>query len=535
MKRVLCLLLVFGMLFSFSACKPSGVHSDISWKIEDGVLTVDGDGDGLIGDFCTDTQGLYTGTCYDSSAIPWYGLDYHTLVLGKGITYVSQHAFADAASLQKVIIQAERVEIEHGAFQNCSNLQEVENSERIAEMGEGAFENCSSLKSITLGEGFSFMLPSLPNLPENEFGSWFDGCSALESIEIDEDNSFIESCDGVVYTDDMDTLIYYPMGKPEKTFVIPETVDKIYQWAFARAEHLEEITITGCRVMAEAFWSCPVLKTVVVGNDASIGPSCFEQCSALESFRVDGDHPWFTVMDGVLYDSSQFETVGELTLFCYPDGKKEKSFTVPKEVTQIQQNAFAGSGYLEYVDFAGEGITVIDPGVFRKCTSLKAVILPKSVTTIGEEAFYECTSLANVELPEGTTTIGKRAFGDCTSLERIQLPESVTSMGESAFSRCKSLKTIKIPGSISTIESNVFFRCAALETVEISEGANKISSDVFRECESLKTIIIAQSVTEISEFAFKEVPGDITILCPKGSAAEEYAKSHGIRYTIQET
>ena len=520
------------MLFLFSACKPSGEFSDISWEIEDGVLTVDGNGS--IGDFCTDMYGVHRGTCYDSSTIPWYGLDYHTLILGDGITYVSDHAFVDSASLQKVIIQAEKVEIRRGAFRNCINLQEIENSEQIVSIGEGAFENCTSLKSVKLGAQFYFAL-STASVAENEMEHCFSGCSSLERIEIDKDNAWFASCDGVVYTKNMDVLIYYPVGKQDKAFVIPETVEKICAYAFTMVEYLEEITLTGCDVAENTFYACPVLNTVVVGDDITICPSYFKKCFALERFRVRDDHPKYSVIDGVLYHSAGDAADGKLTLSCYPAGKKDRSFTVPKEVTQIQQSAFYGSCYLEHIDFAGEGISVIGTAAFRACTSLKTVTLPESVTTIGESAFLDCTSLKSVTLPERVTTIGERAFGYCTSLESITIPESVTSLGQWALMYCKSLKSIRIPGSISTIDQNSFCGCAELRTVEISEGVNKITLDVFRECESLETVAIPQSVTEISNFAFDANRSHLTILCPKGTAAEEYAKSNGISYTIQET
>ena len=494
MKKFLCLLLILGTMLFLSACKPSGIKDDISWDIKDGVLTINGEG--AIGNFCTDWNGTYfETTCYDPSTIPWYGLDYHTVILEEGITTVSKHAFADAENLKKVIIRGQNIEIDYCAFYNCKNLQEIENSEQITFMDIAAFGDCVQLKSIKLGSKLRALYDFIQYA--------LSGCTALESVEIHKDHKELESVDGVVYTSGMKELLFYPMGKQDQSFVIPDAVDTIDSSAFKQVQHLESVTIAGCNANNYAFENCPALNTVIVGNGVNMTNSVFSNCSALESFQVTADNSTYSTRDGVLYkDSGEY-----LLISCYPSEKKDLSFTVPEDVSYIQANAFKDCKYLENVDFAGSRITCISGEAFYSCKSLKSITLPESVTEIGQNAFAECDSLKNITLPEGLTTLGKEAFRHCDSLESIRIPGGVTEL------------------------YGTFWACKGLKTVEIAEGVTSIHSEAFRSCDALETVIIPKSVTNITPYALDGVQ-NLTICCYKNSAAEEYAKTHNIAYIL---
>ncbi len=92
----------------------------------------------------------------------------------------------------------------------------------------------------------------------------------------------------------------------------------------------------------------------------------------------------------------------------------------------------------------------------------------------------------NVSLPSEidgvpVTAIGKETFRN-TAIEAVILPDGIQSIGWFAFSGCSNLRSIAIPSSVETIEYGAFDGCTSL-----------------------------------------------TIYCEKGSFAEKYAKSYGIR------
>lgn len=291
MKKVFCLLLILGITLSISACVP-GVSENVTWEINDGILTISGEG--YIGGFCTDMYETELETeCYDETKIPWYGLEYHTVILGEGISRIDAHTFTDAKRLKKVIIQGKNVEVDHCAFYNCENLQEVENSEQIETMATGAFENCVSLKSIKLGSNYN-----LSGAIWDYKWSCFWGCSALESVEIHKDNKKLKSVDGVVYSIDKGELLFYPMAKQGKSFVVPENVTGIQAMAFANNDYLENIDFAGeCITSIDyaAFDSCDSLKSITIPSSVTVIDSrafegaenitiCCSQNSAAEEY-----------------------------------------------------------------------------------------------------------------------------------------------------------------------------------------------------------------------------------------------------------
>lgn len=112
-------------------------------------------------------------------------------------------------------------------------------------------------------------------------------CPELEAFEVAEDNPFICSVDGVVYSKDMKQLIRFPTGKDVTEFTVPDTVEvigayafagaqisefilpegltEIYMWAFSENTALTHITLpSSLKVAASAFTYCPSLTEIVV-------------------------------------------------------------------------------------------------------------------------------------------------------------------------------------------------------------------------------------------------------------------------------
>lgn len=81
-------------------------------------------------------------------------------------------------------------------------------------------------------------------------------------------------------------------------------------------------------------------------------------------------------------------------------------------------------------------------------TSIKKVIIKRSVAGIGKYAFSDCSYLASVKF-EGNrvTRIGEKAFYNCETLSGVTIPSSVTDIADHAFSNCSSLKTIVYCGT----------------------------------------------------------------------------------------
>lgn len=152
---------------------------------------------------------------------------------------------------------------------------------------------------------------------------------------------------------------------------------------------------------------------------------------ALKSITVDERSPYYCDIDGVLFNKDKTH------LIAYPQGRNEKTYTVPDGVINIGYEAFQG------------------------CKMLNSIILPDSVTNIGERAFNSCSSLKEVNL-NMVEYVDRSAFEQCDSLRIVNLSENTKKIGDYAFSGCGSLKTVSIPDSVIDIDGDAFDDCESL-------------------------------------------------------------------------
>ncbi len=173
-------------------------------------------------------------------------------------------------------------------------------------------------------------------------------------------------------------------------------------------------------------------------------------------FVVDPENPYFTAVDGVLFNKDMTELIYyPIRKGCDIDNKmnveKYATYTVPSTVKSIRGKAF------------------------YHCYYLREVILPEGLETIGEMAFFKCSEIATVTLPSTLKSIGKDAFAYCSrktdtdengnvkvqGFTTITIPQSVEKIGEFAFYNCTAVETVTILGksesTVSALEDNGTF------------------------------------------------------------------------------
>ena len=64
-------------------------------------------------------------------------------------------------------------------------------------------------------------------------------------------------------------------------------------------------------------------------------------------------------------------------------------------------------------------------------------MLPDTIKRIGPCAFCYCVTLGKIRLPERFTMIANGLFRGCTSLEELYIPRSVTQIGYCPFGDCQ--------------------------------------------------------------------------------------------------
>jgi hypothetical protein len=185
----------------------------------------------------------------------------------------------------------------------------------------GAFTNC------TLLTGKIRIPASVINI-----GSYaFYGCSSISGFEVDENNQYFSSLDGLLFNRSQDSLYICPLSKSGK-YEVPNTVSYIGYSAFDGCTSLSEIVVPASVKTIDnyAFEYCSgLLKVQIAENIDSIGTAAFYYCTNLNTFEIKQPIPpaidYYT-FDGV--DQSTCSLVvptGSATI--YQSAKFWKDFT----------------------------------------------------------------------------------------------------------------------------------------------------------------------------------------------------------------
>ena len=554
-------------------------------------------------------------------------VDIPSTIDGYKVTEIGWSAFGNCTGLTSVSIPNSVKRIDYYAFIGCTGLKSVTIPNSVTNIGGGAFFGCTGLKSVTVDknnknytsvdgvlfnknkteilkypsakDSSSYVIPSsvteigdsafygctglksvtIPSSVTGIYSYAFYCCTGLKSITVDKNNKNYASEDGVLFNKDKTEILIYPSAKDSSSYVIPSSVTKIREDAFAKCIGLTTIKIPqSVTNIAESMWERP-----------SHSSNPFWGCTKLKEFIVDTNNTKYSSIDGVLFDKKKGVIVA------YPNAKGS-SYVIPNSVWNIREGAFKGCTGLtnivipdsvEYMGGKQGGLYFA--GAFEGCNGLKSVTIPGSVTEIGSYTFSNCTSLTSVTISNGVTEIGYSAFEGCTSLKSVTIPSSVTMIGgyypfNRTFNGCTSLKSITvdknnknytsvdgvlfnknkteilsypnakgssyvIPSSVTKIGGYAFHGCTGLTSITIPKGVKEIRDGTFDGCTGLKSVTIPSTVTEIGRYAFgynksyNEYAGNkisgsydkikgftITIYGTKGTAAERYANDNGFKF-----
>ena len=397
MKKLLtAALIIISLMLMLASCdsisdiiggndEPEITVSDDGYLVVDGVKTehkVDNSTPGVIYDISDDDT--------YAKVVDYNGTDTNVRIAAKHqglpVKNIYSGAFRGSTSITSVVIPDSVTIIDSSAFSDCTSLTSVTIPNSVTSIGIGAFSNCDSLTSINVGN----------------------------------ENTTYKSINGNLYSKDGKTLIQYAMGKTDSSFIIPDSVVGLGDYAFSGCDSLTSMTIPNSvtSISDGAFAYCLSLTSVTIGNGVtSIGNSAFSNCDSLTSINVSDENTTYKSINGNLYSKD-----GK-TLIRYAKGKTDSSFIIPDSVVGL--GAWA----------------------FYNCDSLTSVTIPDSVVGLGEWTFAYCRSLTSITIPNSVVDLGNCAFSNCDSLTSVTIGNSVTSIGRHAFSNCDSLTSIKYRGT----------------------------------------------------------------------------------------
>ncbi|MFR2364308.1 MAG: leucine-rich repeat protein [Eubacterium sp.] len=154
-----------------------------------------------------------------------------------------------------------------------------------------------------------------------------------------------------------------------------------------------------------------------------------------------------------------------------------------------------------------EGSPVVEIGnTALAYINMEKVILGKNVLKTDKEAFFYCEKLQTVEFNEKINTIGESTFLSTGLSGKITIPDSVERIEVCAFA-----------------DTN-------LEEVKLGNGVKYIGAQAFGENKNLKKVIFNCSDVEFEDGSVFNNCSNLTIMAPKGSTAEKYAKDNNINF-----
>lgn len=508
--------------------------NNLMWTLDNGLLTISGTGD--MRDYGI---GVFVSP-------PWSDYYVERVEIKSGVTSIGEYAFFECA-LESIEIPDTVKSIGEEAFLYCVALEKISVSEsnKYYSSDGSALFNKDKTTLLFYALGKSDTSYTIPNTVTSISSFAFYGCQKLETLDIPaavksigddafEDtgieninvslsNRYYSSKDGVLFNKNKTTLMFYPRGKRNISYTVPNGVTTIGANAF-RYCYVETLILPSSikSIGNYVFYDAYIEYFEIPTSVTSVGNFAFDWGDPTVYYGGT-EAQWKKIIFADALDDPEFNTSNFKNIY-YNSKAPEQTYsgscgnnlkwsfdngvlTISGVGTMTDwDNAWdAPWGSIRaYVDTVKieDGVATIGAGAFFNMIHLKSVSIPSSVTSIGRIAFSGCTRLSSVNIPHDVTTIGDRAFYKCTSLTSVSLPNGVWSIGDGVFYGCASLTSARLSERITKLGKEMFYGCTRLASVNIPGSITAIGENAFRDCKSLTRASISHGVTSIEDSAF---------------------------------
>ncbi len=412
------------------------------------------------------------------------------LIIPEGTKTIGNWDYANMKNLTKVVIPDSVTSVGYYAFSGCENLKTVVLGSGVTSIGDCAFANCVSLESIELGK----------NITELGYDV-FVNCKGIKNV-----------------TTPAVFLSYIPLASVENITIFGNADDAsggyVNNNCFKNSSVIKSVTLDEniTYIGYDAFYGCTSLESVkFLGCSPEVLDSAFAGCESLKSVYINSVEDWSRIKFEDTY-SSPFCYASRL----YVDGVEVTEISVPSDVTEIGQYAFAGLVNVTKINIH-EGVTSIGHGAFA-LTSISEIVIPAGVTYIGNDAFNNCASLEKLTVLAENISIGQYAFANCGALKELTFRGGEVSFGNKVFEGTNAIERATVSVNtlpyftkgclkeVSVISGDVpngaFRDCVTLEKVTLGEGIVNVNYEAFRGCTALESVVIPDSVENIGDNCF---------------------------------
>ena len=414
--------------------------------------------------------------------------------LPEGVTEVGTFAFSGCGALESVELPEGLTEICPAAFENCASLASVMIPESVLFIEEGAFEGCSALTSVYI--------------PKNVRGVNFYAfarCDSLTEITVDPENEEYSSEDGLILSKTGGSIVQYPTGRPDSSFVIPTSIRFIDSYSFFGSPWLKSVFIpsTVVSIGEKALgWdrdpdgvSCVAVDGFVIYGYAGTAAQVYAEDNGFTFVALDAEPEYPGGDCGAEGDNLTWVFNTDTGLLSIEGSGAMANYRARTAPWYLYRTAITAVSL-------PENLTTVGSYAFWFCQSITEVTVPDSVTSLGNHAFASCYALRSVELSDSLTDIGTWTFSYDHALESVSIPNGLTRIGGSVFENCDGLTAVTIPNSVTDIDVCAFLSCKALSAVTIPDSVTSIGGSAFSNCDLLTGVWVPAGVSNISVSAF---------------------------------
>lgn len=286
---------------------------------------------------------------------------------GYKVTAIGEGCFKGDASIEEVILPDTLEKVASYAFANMKNLKRLDFPDSVRSISGFAVYFSDQLEAISIGKNTSFL-----------GNGAFVYAHSLRELTVHKDNPYFCTEDNVLFNKDKTELILYPLGKKDASYVMPDSVTTLHQWAFCDVNELKQLYFSSklSTIQKEAFFICDGIDELILPDSLSeIGKESFSNCQA-------------------------------------------SRIVLPDSIKSIGEYAFYQATFQEIV--LNEGLQTIKDNAFLGAMAYSGITIPSTVTSIGDYAFNVSRGYPTyaadlpsmyVAFPYNTSvSIGKEAF-----------------------------------------------------------------------------------------------------------------------------
>ena len=417
-----------------------------------------------------------------------------TLVLPEYLTYIGVRTFCGCAALEEMVIPESVARIEPEAFQDCSGLVTLKILGRPS-IGGMIFAGCRNLRTI--------------QAPPEEKAELYRQCDAEELFckrheryggDVVRDlfsnlgkpvknkkailAALIQSGDAEALRILLDMKYVANTGIRDElldlsaTSGTPETTAVLLDYRERTGDRAKEAKNRAKKLERE--WNLPEDKLRAKTLKAAWNVRLRKNTSKKE-YEIRGYKGNETVVEvPAELDGIPVTRIAERAFFNDDPKKSQERVEALNAIVEIR---------------LPKGIKEIGEQAFTACKALRVVKIPSSVQTMDSGVFMGCPALETVNLPSKLKHSGK-LFKYCSSLKEIIIPKSCTVIQTSDFAYCTALTGGTVPEQVTEIQGWAFHGCSSLNDIYIHGGVRKIHKTAFADCPKLTIHAPAGSYAE---------------------------------------